>query len=239
MGSDRAEVRLRQAVLAVAELEPAVSTLRAELGLGEPFRDPGVGEFGLSNAVFALGDGFLELVSPVRAGTAAGRFLERGGGGYMVIFDLRDLDSARDRVAALGIRVVWQIDLPDISGTHLHPGDMGTITSLDSSRPFGSWRWGGPEWTGRTGTGAPGRVAGVTIAVADPAAAVARWADVLGASAQGTSVVLDDGWVRFVAADNDTAAGLSEIAVELPAEVRRSRDSIEFAGARLRLLDAA
>ena len=146
-GKPQPRVRLRQAVLVARELEPVAGELRSALELNEPFRDPGVGEFGLTNAVFALGDCFLEVVSPVRADTAAGRYLDRhgGDGGYMVIFDLEDLEGARERVRQSGIRVVWQIDLPDISGTHLHPADLrGAIVSLDRSRPYGSWRWGAP-----------------------------------------------------------------------------------------------
>lgn len=267
MNEDRFGVRLRQAVLVASELEPVVSALRAELGLGEPFRDPGVAEFGLLNAVFALGDCFLEVVSPVRPGTAAGRYLDRhGDGGYMVIFDLEDLDGARARVEQMGIRVVWRIDLPDISGTHLHPADMrGAIVSLDQSRPYGTWRWGGPDWTGRTGSGAPGRVAGTTVAVGDPGAVAARWAQVLGvpvsgdgqpvpraaASGEGQSpfdvapvgdahalLHLDGGQVCFAATDDQRAEGLVEIAVELPPALRRDREAIELGGVRFRLLDA-
>src|SRR5947209_13677120 len=57
-------MRLRQAVIAARELEPVVERLRSELGLGEPFSDPAVDYFGLRNAVFALGDTFLEVVTP-------------------------------------------------------------------------------------------------------------------------------------------------------------------------------
>ena len=57
--------RLRQAVVAAAQLEPTVERLQEELGLGEPYNDPAVGFFGLRNAVFALGDTFLEVVSPL------------------------------------------------------------------------------------------------------------------------------------------------------------------------------
>jgi hypothetical protein len=244
VSEDRCGVRLRQAVLVASELEPVVSALRAELGLGEPFRDPGVAEFGLLNAVFALGDCFLEVVSPARPGTAAGRYLDRhGDGGYMAIFDLEDLDGARARVERLGIRVVWRIDLPDISGTHLHPADMrGAIVSLDQSRPYGQWRWGGPDWTGRTATGAPGRLTGVTVAVGDPGAVAARWAQVLGVPASGDgqpTLRLDGGQVCFAAPDGDRAEGLTEIAVELPPALRRDREALELGGVRFRLLDAA
>ena len=148
-------------MLVAAELEPVAVQLRAELGLGEPFRDPGVGEFGLTNAVFALGDCFLEVVSPERPDTAAGRYLARhGAGGYMTIFDLEDLEGARSRVEQLGIRVVWQVDLPDISGTHLHPADMrGAIVSLDQSplRDLALGRTGVDGTDGQGRARAPGR----------------------------------------------------------------------------------
>ena len=236
-------MRLRQAVLVAAELEPVETALRDALGLGEPFRDPGVAEFGLDNAVFALGDCFLEVISPARAETAAGRYLARhGDGGYMAIFDLEDLDGARARAQRLGIRVVWRIDLPDISGTHLHPADMrGAIVSLDQSRPYGTWRWGGPEWTERVGDGAPGRLAGITVAVSDPAAVATRWAQVLGVSAEDDGeplLDLDGAEVRFTEAPDERGEGLSEIAVELPPERRAGPTSIEVGGLRLRLLDA-
>jgi glyoxalase-like protein len=215
--------RLRQAVLAAGELEPVADALRSALGLGEPFRDPGVGLFGLQNTVFALGDCFLEIVSPVQPGTAAGRYLERHGGdcGYMVMFDLEDLPAARARAAESGVRTVWEIDLPDISGTHLHPADIGAaIVSIDGSNPYGSWRWGGPDWTGETGEGAPGRLAGVTLAVAEPAAVAARWSHVLGVplggdgAAGGEAVItLEDAEVRFRPLGEDRREGLVEIAV--------------------------
>src|SRR2546423_9003111 len=139
--------RLRQAVLVAEQLEPVADALRSALGLGEPFRDPGVATFGLTNAVFALGDCFLEVISPARPDTAAARYMARrgGGGGYMVIFDLDDLEGARERAQAAGVRVVWQIDLPDIPGTHLHPADMrGAIVPPDPPGPLGTWGGGGP-----------------------------------------------------------------------------------------------
>jgi hypothetical protein len=230
----RPAVRLRQAVMVAAELEPAAERLREELGLGEPYEDPGVGFFGLRNAVFALGDSFLEIVSPVREGTAAGRYLERRGrdGGYMVMFQIDDLDGARERAAELGIRVVWQIDLPDIAASHLHPADTrGAIVSLDRPVPPESWRWGGPDWTGQGGSGAPGRLEGATVAVTDPAAVAERWGRVLGADPRAASIELTE-------AASEREEGLVEVSVALPPEVRRDRDAVEVAGLRFRLADA-
>jgi Glyoxalase-like domain len=248
MRSQRPTVRLRQAVLVAHDLQGTAAALRAALGLQEPFHDPGVGEFGLENAVFALGDCFLEVISPTQPATAAGRYLERhgGDGGYMVIFDLEDLEGARSRAQGLGVRVVWQLDLPDISGTHLHPADMrGAIVSLDQSRPYGSWRWGGPQWTGRTGAGADGRLAGITVAVSDPAAVAARWGEVLGVPVGGGDgdgigdravLELDGAEVRFQLAAEESAEGLTEIALELPHELPGGGASLDLGGVRLRLV---
>jgi hypothetical protein len=245
MGAGGSRVRLRQAVLVAAEVEPVAFALRAAVGLDEPFRDPGVGAFGLENVVFALGDCFVEVVSPIEPDTAAGRYLARhgGDGGYMVIFDLEDLEGARERALGLGARVVWQFDLPDISGTHLHPADMrGAIVSLDQSRPYGTWRWGGPRWTGQIGTGAPGRLAGVTIAVSDPVAVAARWGEVLsvpvGDSGEQTWVLrVDGGEVRFECTEDKRAEGLVEIAVELTGKLPGGRDVIELGGVCVRRVE--
>jgi hypothetical protein len=193
-----------------------------------------VGLFGLRNAVFALGDSFLEIVSPVRDGTAAGRYLERrgGDGGYMVMFQVDDLSGARTRAAELGIRVVWQIDLPDIAASHLHPADTrGAIVSLDRPDPPESWRWGGPDWTGRAGAGAPGRLEGATVAVTEPGAVAERWGSLLGADPRAASV-------EFAEAASEREEGLVEVRVALPPEVRRDRDAVEIAGLRFRLADA-
>jgi hypothetical protein len=238
-------VRLRQAVLVAAELEGVERQLRDALGLAEPFRDPGVGEFGLRNAVFAIGDCFLEIVSPIQPGTAAGRHLQRhgGDGGYMVLFDLEDLESARTRAERAGVRVVWQIDLPDISGTHLHPADMrGAIVSLDRSHPYGTWRWGGPQWTGATGEGSPGRLASIVVAVAEPAGAAARWGEVLGvAPAQDAphSLALDSGAVDFVAAGDGAGEGIVELGFAGVPALDRAGGAVDVGGVRLRALAMA
>jgi hypothetical protein len=235
-------IRLRQAVLVAAELEPVERALRAALGLDEPFRDPGVKEFGLRNAVFAIGDCFLEIVSPIQPGTAAGRYLERhgGDGGYMVLFDLEDLDGARSRAERDGVRVVWRIDLPDISGTHLHPADMrGAIVSLDRSQPYGTWRWGGPQWTGGTGSGAPGRLASSAVAVGDPDAVAERWGGVLGAplgEGPEPALALDDGAVDFVRSPDAAGEGIVEFAFAGVPALDGAGGAVEVGGVRLRSL---
>lgn len=219
MSAGEPRVRLRQAVVIAADLEPVAERLRAALGLGEPFHDPGVGLFGLRNAVFAIGDTFIEIVCPQDEESAGARYLRRRGAdcGYMVMFDLEALPDGRERAREEGVRAVWEIDLPDISGTHLHPSDMGgAIVSIDGSRPYGSWRWGGPDWTGATARGASGALASVTLAVADPAESARRWGAVLGVAPQqdgGPVLRLHTGQVRFAPAAPGGPEGLTEIGV--------------------------
>jgi len=175
-------MRLRQVALAARALEPTLLALQRVLGLGEPFRDPGVAEFGLQNVVLPIGDGFLEVVSPVQPDTTAGRWLDRRGSdaGYMAIFQTDDLAAARERVERLGVRIVWQVALEDAATLHLHPRDVGgAIVSLDAMQPPESWRWGGPGWRERCRTGVATGLVGVVLEAPDPEKLALRWGEVL------------------------------------------------------------
>jgi hypothetical protein len=228
--------RLRQVALVAADCEATAGKLQEAFGWPEPFHDPGVGRFGLTNSVFAAGDTFIEVVAPVQPGTTAGRYLERRGGdsGYMAIFQMPDLAAALRRVAAAGVRVVWTADLGDIAGTHLHPKDVpGAIVSLDWADPPESWRWAGPEWTGRAPATRNGGVRGLTIEVIDPGRAAERWASVLGLTVthHQEAVVIELAHaaqeVRFVA-----ATGHGEAITEVRLAADRDRHPVQIAGVR-------
>lgn len=169
--------RLRQLVIAARSLSTA-DLLAELLGLGEPYIDPGVEEFGLVNRVFPIGDQFLEIVVPTSGKAPAARFIERGGeGGYMAIFQTDDLAAARARVDGLGVRRVWNMDLDMIAASHLHPADVGgAIVSLDEAHPAASWHWAGPGWEKRS---KPGALRGAVLAGPDPEGMAAHWAEIL------------------------------------------------------------
>jgi catechol 2,3-dioxygenase-like lactoylglutathione lyase family enzyme len=219
--------RLRHLALVADDLETTSAALREALGLGVPYtEDPLAPQWGVRNAVFALGDQFLEVISPLSDDAPAARHLKRrrGDGGYMVMFQVPDVAAARARARAEGVRIVWEHDGPDMSGTHLHPADLpGAIVSLDASTPPQAWRWAGPGWVGRAGEGATGAVLSATVAVVDPAGVAARWAQVLGVGA-----VPD---VRFLAGEE----GLSGIELALPDQVRAGRDEVRIGGVRFAL----
>jgi hypothetical protein len=229
-------LRIRQIALVARELEPVVDDLRTVLGLDEPFADPGVAEFGLNNAVLALGDQFLEVVCPVRDDATAARYLARrgGDGGYMVILQSADLDADRARLAQLGVRIVWEIALPDIATIHLHPRDVGgAILSLDRPLPPGAWRWAGPGWEERGARSEALAIRGVELQAEGPAALARRWADVLGgevASDDGRApcIALEGGHLRFVVPGDDRGPGITCVRVAL----RDARAAAERARAR-------
>jgi len=208
-------VHIRQIALVARELEPVVRDLCAVFDLEVCFHDPGVGAFGLHNALMPIGDTFLEVVSPERGGTTAGRFLERRGGdaGYMVILQTDRLAADRARLDALGVRVVWQVELDDIATIHLHPRDVGgAIVSLDQPTPPESWRWGGPDWTKTRRSSVVSALSCATLEADDPDAMAKRWSEVLGLPLEPDRAVptleLAQGAIRFVQADPPGSEGL-------------------------------
>jgi hypothetical protein len=223
-------MRLRQVALVARELKPVVGDLTAVFGLGAPFADPGVATFGLCNAVFPVGDTFLEVVAPTQDGTTAGRLLERrrGDGGYMVIVQTDDLAADRSRVESLGVRVAWAIDLEDAATIHLHPRDVGgAILSIDAMTPRESWRWGGPDWQRRSRTDVVTRIAAAEVQAADPDAMAARWAEVLAVPRAGRELLLEDSQIRFVPATDGRGDGVAGLDLEV-----RNRDHVSAAAAR-------
>ncbi|UCE87205.1 MAG: hypothetical protein JSU66_05620, partial [Deltaproteobacteria bacterium] len=147
--------------------------------------------------------------------------LERrgGDGGYMVLLQTEDVQSVRKRCGELGVRIVWQADLPDISGTHLHPRDVGgAILSIDEARPPASWRWGGPDWERRVRSDITREIVGVELQGDDPREMARRWSRVLARPVRETEpdlweIALERGAIRFVAARDGRGEGLSAFAV--------------------------
>ena len=236
-------MKLRQLVLVARDLDAVVGQLTSALGIEVAYRDPGVAAFGLVNAVMPVGDQFLEVVSPAREGTTAGRYLERrgGDGGYMVIIQVPDLAAARARVDSLGIRVVWEGSVPGIRGMHLHPVDVGgAIVSLDEAEPADDWPWAGPEWKAHVGCDVVSGFTAAEIQSDDPHGMARRWAQILAVDPvdgpDGSPVLgLDAGFVRFVAPRDDRGPGLSSISLHA-SDRARAGEELVIAGVVFRLV---
>jgi len=241
-------MRLRQVALTARELGHVRQDFFAVLGLDADFNDPGVGKFGLQNSVMALGDTFLEVVSPVEENTTAGRYLDRrgGDGGYMVIVQVDDVAQQRAHVDGLGVRVVWETAGDQATAFHMHPKDVGgAILSFDQMTPPESWEWAGPGWEQRPAANVSTIVA-VDVQTPDPEAMAARWAEVFNRPVSGNAMELDHGTIRFVP-DHDgrgpgvTAIDLSSTQPDVALIVARERrlpvkgQEIQICGTTIRL----
>lgn len=225
-------MRLRQIALVGQDLEACRAEIEGVLGLGKAYADPGVRKYGLHNAVWPVGDTFLEVVSPTQAGTTAGRLLDKrqGDGGYMVILQTEDLEGARARFAEKGVRIADQFDGDGVHFTHLHPKDVGgAIVSVDKMVPTTRWEWGGPDWQKNVRTETSLEIVGAEVQADDPAAMAKRWGEVLGLKVRGDglSLGLDGGEIRFVQAFDGRGDGLRafDVKVRNPAAVKAAAEA--------------
>ncbi len=210
-------MKIRQFVVVARDLDRVVGALTAVLGVEVGFNDPTIKEFGLKNAVMPVGETFLEVVSPIDPKATAERYLARrgGDGGYMLIVQSDNLDADRARLASIGVRTVWKLDLPQIRGTHLHPKDTGgTLLSLDDATPPDSWHWAGPKWREHVRRRVVDSIVAAELQSDDPAALARRWSEILDRPAQETDadcreIALDGGRLRFVPARDGRGEGLA------------------------------
>jgi len=176
----------------------------------------------------------LEVVSPVEAGTTAGRLLaKRGGdGGYMVILQVDDLDPFRDRFQETGTRVVFEAAAEGVTGLHLHPSDVGgAILSVDQTDDWDAWPWAGPGWRDHIRTGVVQRISAVEVQAESPLAMAERWSEVLGRQNAGMSIALDDAEIRFVEATDGRGEGVSGLEL-----VATQSGDFEICGVRISLI---
>ena len=219
------DMRVRQIALVAKELEPVLEQLDAVFGLKVGFRDPGVGVFGLVNAVMAVGGEFLEVVQPVRDDASAARYLNRRGGdaGYMVIFQAEDALAHRKRLADTGVRLIAESQHDGYIFTHFHPGDCaGVLSSIDQTENDAAWReplsrWppAGKDWRDFPADKALG-IAAVDIQHPKPEAAAQRWSELFESPVEnGTELKFARGHIRFVPPRDDDGTGVIGLDIEV------------------------
>lgn len=245
-------LRLRQVCLAAPRLEPVLDDLQAILGLQVCHRDPGLIAYGLENALLPVGTDFLEVVAPVQADTAAGRFIHRtrGHGGYMAIFQCDDPRAGQARAAAVGVRTAHEIDRPGhYVSVQLHPRDCrAAFIELGHSpggddRQTGTWWPAGPHWQDGQRTDVTRRLLGIALESPQPAALLSHWAAILGLPDDGQPLQVDGTRICAEPGQAD-ALGAVELAVaDVPAALARAVDrglwvqgnSFHLAGVHFRL----
>ena len=211
---------LRQLVMVSSLRDPIVESLCKLFDIKVSFNDPGVGHFGLENAVLPVGTDFLEVVSPVEKNTTAGRYLDRrsGDGGYMVIIQVDDFSDVQNNVKENNVTVVWESEHPEARAMHLHPKEMGgAILSLDWMSPKESWKWAGPNWKQFVNTSTINRFMGVEIQSDNPEAMKNKWQSVLRVpenKIRDNEINLDNTWIRFVKDEDGRGPGVSAFCIE-------------------------
>ncbi|HUN52497.1 MAG TPA: VOC family protein [Candidatus Sulfotelmatobacter sp.] len=255
-------MRLRQIALVAAKREPVVEELCTVLGLKVCFNDPGVGKWGLVNALMPIGGNLLEVVAPVEENTSAGRYLERrhGDGGYMVILQCAEALAERKRILGMGVRSVATAERGDYFYTQFHPQDTGGILlTVDSVTPGADWQaefceWApaGPDWKPAVQTHVTKALVGAEIQSDDPPAMAERWSRILDlpvkqgddglrrmklTNAELRFVPIGDGRGRGLGAIDVVAADRKHILQEAAKRgKKRSDNQVELCGIRINLV---
>lgn len=254
-------LRLRQIAFIVHDADAVAADLATVFGLEVAFIDEHLpGAYGLQNRLLPVGTQFIELCSPVREGTAGGRYLERrrGDGGYMVICQCDDHAPRKARIKELGVRVVAARDTDASCLMQLHPADTGGSfleidwhAGPDDSPPLWTHAIRGPWWE-KAHTDRVAAIVAAEIQDPEPARLAARWSEIIEepvtADAAGNpAIVIDNATLRFVPCSDGRPTGLGGIdllatdtaAVNSAAEARRvlrPDGTIMIGGMRIRLV---
>ena len=232
-------LRVRQIALVANKLAPIVEDMKNVLGLEVCFRDPGVKVFGLENALWPVGNQFIECVAPIQEDTAGGRYLQRrkGDGGYMCIMQAEDHAPVKARVAQLGIRKVIDHDTAHFHNMQLHPRDTGgTFLEIDhqpgGEAVDGPWEPAGKNWKPFVRTDVVKAIAGVEIQSPEPDALAKRWAEILNLPLKERTIKVDNSAIRFVQESDGRGEGLSGLDL-VATNKKRALDAAEKMGRRI------
>ena len=165
------------------------------------YRDPGVGVFGLVNAVMPVGGDFLEVVQPVTGGCVGGPLSQAPRRRRRIHADLPGAKRSRTQKARFrrtGIRLIAKHETPQYTFTHFHPGDFdGVLTSIDTEgdgsswqEPMGKWPPAGKDWKEHLSSPDTRGIVGATVQARDPEAAALRWANCFRQSAKAPCCTL-------------------------------------------------
>jgi methylmalonyl-CoA/ethylmalonyl-CoA epimerase len=122
--------RIDHVGVAVEDLDETVALYRDKLGMAEQHRET-VEEFEVEAVLLEIGEGHVELLSPLTPESAVGRFLARHGPGmHHVAYRTDDIDSALGAARSAGLRLIDEQPRSGIRGSRvafLHPKSTGGV----------------------------------------------------------------------------------------------------------------
>ena len=120
--------------VAVSDLDRAIALYQGTFGMPLVHRET-VAEQGVEAVLLDVGDGHVELLSPLGPETVVGRFVERRGEGlHHVAYRVDDIDAALARLVEVGVELIDREPRTGIRGSRvafLHPKSTeGVLTEL-------------------------------------------------------------------------------------------------------------
>jgi methylmalonyl-CoA/ethylmalonyl-CoA epimerase len=116
--------------VAVEDLDAAVELYLERFGMAEQHREVVEGQ-GVEAVLLEIGEGHVELLSPLGPDTAVGKFLaSRGPGLHHVAYQTSDIDSALEQMRAGGLQLIDEQPRVGIRGSRvafLHPKATGGV----------------------------------------------------------------------------------------------------------------
>jgi methylmalonyl-CoA/ethylmalonyl-CoA epimerase len=116
--------------VAVEDLDEAVALYSERFAMPVEHRET-VEEQGVEAVLLGVGESHVELLRPLGAETAVGRFLTRNGPGlHHVAYSTDDIESALERVRAAGMKLIDERPRTGIRATRvafLHPKSTGGV----------------------------------------------------------------------------------------------------------------
>ena len=229
---------IRQIVLLVPDLEPALAEFRQAFGFTRGTRhEEGMAQLGFEHEIFTFGDTFLEICAPLSPDSHAGKLVERHGPiGYMVDVQVSDLASVIARAGELDITPVLARELDGHQISQWHPKAFGTLAEFDQIEPHDTWHFA-PGIFEASCTDVAQDMVAAELAVPVPIATAKTWAAVLDAEVvDDTTVVLQKTQVRFVPAGDRTGLVAVDVTATDPARVG---ETIHLSGVDFRFVAAS
>ena len=120
--------------IAVDDIDAAIALYRDVLGMPLVHRET-VTEQGVDAALLDVGDGHVELLSPLGPDTPVGKFLARKGPGlHHVAYRVPDVEQALDALRASGVRLIDEharIGIRSSRVAFVHPASTaGVLTEI-------------------------------------------------------------------------------------------------------------
>jgi len=116
--------------VAVEDIDAALVVYRDTLGMPLVHRET-VADQGVEAALLDVGDGHIELLSPLDPDTPIGKFLARRGPGlHHVAYRVSSIDHALRSLAGAGVRLIDERPRTGIRGSQvafIHPASTGGV----------------------------------------------------------------------------------------------------------------